>query len=191
MSYLLKQLYLIALIHYLVYYFANQDIKKEIDEDVDYMNFRQKASHSLLYYLVYERPYRNLFYHRIGHKKGVLLGFLLPPQPFFSINEDTKIAGGQYVLNHPWCTRLAAKRIGKHLTIRQNTTLGMARINRPDTFPTIGDNVDIGAHSIIIGDIKIGNNVIIAAGSVVIRDVPDNCMVAGNPAVIKKRLLER
>ena len=32
----------------------------------------------------------------------------------------------------------------------------------------------------------IGNNVTIAAGSVVTKDVPDNCMVAGIPAIIKK-----
>jgi serine O-acetyltransferase len=38
-----------------------------------------------------------------------------------------------------------------------------------------------------LGPVKIGNNVIIAAGSVVTHDIPDNCMVAGVPAVIKKR----
>lgn len=41
---------------------------------------------------------------------------------------------------------------------------------------------------VILGDITIGNNVVVAAGSVVVKDVPDNCMVAGNPAVVKKRL---
>lgn len=33
----------------------------------------------------------------------------------------------------------------------------------------------------------IGNRVIVAAGSVVVHDVPDDVMVAGNPAVIKKK----
>ena len=50
----------------------------------------------------------------------------------------------------------------------------------------IGDNVVIYPHSIIIGDIKIGNNVKIGAGSIVTKDVPDNCIVAGNPAQIIK-----
>ena len=36
------------------------------------------------------------------------------------------------------------------------------------------------------GGVKIGNNVIIGAGSVVVKDVPDNCVVAGNPAKIIK-----
>lgn len=53
----------------------------------------------------------------------------------------------------------------------------------------IGNNVLVGANSTILPNICIGNNSIIAAGSVVTKDVPDNCMVAGIPAVVKKRLV--
>ena len=48
--------------------------------------------------------------------------------------------------------------------------------------------MEIGANSVIIGDIKIGNNSIIAAGSIVLKDVPTNVIVAGNPAKIVKYL---
>ena len=44
------------------------------------------------------------------------------------------------------------------------------------------NNVFIGCNSTILGGIRIGNNVVIAAGSVVTKDVPDNSVVAGNPA---------
>lgn len=47
---------------------------------------------------------------------------------------------------------------------------------------TIGHNVWIGGHCVIIGGIKIGNNSIIAAGSVVTKDIPENTIYAGNPA---------
>ena len=47
---------------------------------------------------------------------------------------------------------------------------------------TIGNNVFIGWNSIIIGSVDIGSNVIIGAHSVVTKDVPDNVVVAGNPA---------
>lgn len=50
----------------------------------------------------------------------------------------------------------------------------------------IGNNVNIGADTVIIGDVKIGKNAIVGAGSVVIRDVPENVTVAGNPAKIIK-----
>ena len=53
----------------------------------------------------------------------------------------------------------------------------------------IGDNVWIGAGAIVLPGVVIGNNCVVAAGSVVISNVPDNVMVAGVPAVIKKKLV--
>ena len=47
---------------------------------------------------------------------------------------------------------------------------------------TIGNNVWIGGHCVIVGGINIGDNSIIAAGSVVTKDIPANCIFAGNPA---------
>lgn len=52
----------------------------------------------------------------------------------------------------------------------------------------IGANCLIGSNSTILPDIQIGRNVIVAAGAVVTKNVPDNVMVAGVPATIKKRL---
>lgn len=54
-----------------------------------------------------------------------------------------------------------------------------------DTY--IGDNCVIGGRSIILPGIRIGNNVYVAAGAVVTKDVPDNCIVAGNPAKIVRK----
>jgi serine O-acetyltransferase len=52
----------------------------------------------------------------------------------------------------------------------------------------IGDNVRIYANACLLGDINVGNNAIIGAGAVVTKDVPENAVVAGNPAkVIKYR----
>lgn len=42
----------------------------------------------------------------------------------------------------------------------------------------------------IINNIKVGCHSIIAAGSTVINDVPDNVMVAGSPAIIKKYIIK-
>lgn len=47
---------------------------------------------------------------------------------------------------------------------------------------TIGDNVMIGAKSIIMYGVNIENNSIIAAGSVVTKDVLEGTIVGGNPA---------
>jgi acetyltransferase-like isoleucine patch superfamily enzyme len=54
----------------------------------------------------------------------------------------------------------------------------------------IGNNVYIGAYSIILPGITIGDNVIVGAGSIVTKDIPDNIIVAGNPAKIIKKIKE-
>ncbi len=53
---------------------------------------------------------------------------------------------------------------------------------------TIGDNVWIGASATILPGVTIGNGVVIGAGSVVTKDIPDNVLVAGNPAKIVKEI---
>lgn len=52
----------------------------------------------------------------------------------------------------------------------------------------IGDNVWIGGCATILPGVTIGDNVVIGAGSVVTKDVPSDVAVAGNPARIIKRL---
>jgi len=52
----------------------------------------------------------------------------------------------------------------------------------------IGDDVWIGARSVILDGVKIGKGCVIAAGSVVNKNLPDYSVAAGVPAkVIKKR----
>ena len=47
---------------------------------------------------------------------------------------------------------------------------------------SIGDNVFIGAESVILPGVTIGNNVIIGANSTVTHNIPDNVVAAGSPA---------
>ena len=57
--------------------------------------------------------------------------------------------------------------------------IGYAKIGQVN----IGNNVFVGAGSIILPGVSIGENSIIGAGSVVSRSVPANMVYAGNPAV--------
>jgi sugar O-acyltransferase (sialic acid O-acetyltransferase NeuD family) len=47
---------------------------------------------------------------------------------------------------------------------------------------SVGKNTFVGANSVVKQGIKIGSDVIVGAGSVVINDIPDGCIVYGNPA---------
>ncbi len=53
----------------------------------------------------------------------------------------------------------------------------------------IEDGVWVGINATILPGVRIGKKSIVAAGSVVINDVPSNVVVAGNPAIVKKKLL--
>jgi serine O-acetyltransferase len=80
-------------------------------------------------------------------------------------------------------------KIGHNCVIFQNVTIGDKLSNSKEShYPTIGNNVLICANALILGDVKVGNNAIIGAGAIVLHDVPENAVVAGNPAkVIKMR----
>ena len=56
---------------------------------------------------------------------------------------------------------------------------------------TVGNNVWIGGGVNVLSDVKIGNNVVIGAGAVVTKDVPDNVVIAGNPAKVIKEIKEQ
>ena len=110
--------------------------------------------------------------------------FILDEDVF--INYNAVCVGGGYV------------RIGKHVRIGPNCqfytpnhpTDPIERRKSIETaFPiVIGDDCWLGGNVTILPGVTIGNRCIIAAGSVVTKDVPDDTMVAGNPAVIKKKL---
>lgn len=73
-------------------------------------------------------------------------------------------------------------KIGKNCKILHGVTMGGRAGHKG--LPVIGDNVIIGTHSQIIGNVKIGNNAVVGAGAIVTHDVPDNVVVVGNPAKI-------
>ena len=79
--------------------------------------------------------------------------------------------------------------IGNDVTITMNCVLLMHYLKTHENGViewhrgklTIGNNVFIGANTVITKPIMIGDNVIIAAGSVVTKDIPSNCLVGGYP----------
>ena len=71
--------------------------------------------------------------------------------------------------------------IGDDVLIYQGVTLGGTGAERGKRHPTIGDRVVIGTGAKVLGNIRIGDNVKVGAGSVVVHPVPDNSTVVGVP----------
>lgn len=103
------------------------------------------------------------------------------------ISADASI-GPRFSIVHSVGIVLGPKIIAGHnFRIHQNVTIGMRGYSKNGrTTPTIGNCVTIYAGAAVLGPITIGDNVIIGANSVVINDVPSNVVVAGIPAKIIK-----
>lgn len=91
------------------------------------------------------------------------------------IGLGARIGAGLHIPHHTGVVISDKARIGKNLVIRQNTTIGVVSSMGPDEYIMLGDNIDIGANSCIIGAITIGDNVTLGAMSFVNRDIPANC----------------
>ena len=77
-------------------------------------------------------------------------------------------------------------KIGK--SCKLNPRIAIGHKNESGGAPVIGNNVTIHGGSTLIGDIRIGDNSIIGAGSVVTRSIPADCIAAGNPCKVIRRL---
>ncbi|MCV9878017.1 serine O-acetyltransferase [Brenneria izbisi] len=73
--------------------------------------------------------------------------------------------------------------LGYDCRVYQGVTIG-SKFKDGLSYPIIGNNVTIYANSVIVGNVKIGDNVIIGASTLVIKDIPANSVVIGNPARI-------
>ena len=72
--------------------------------------------------------------------------------------------------------------IGDDVLLYQGVVLGGVSLKKEKRHPTIGNNVMIGAGTIVLGPIFIGNGAKVGAASLVVRNVPANSVAVGVPA---------
>ena len=173
------------------YLFADREIKEIIDKDVDrrlkYSKVVIEKRIRRLSCCLKNRDFLPVFRFRISRACFISKILCKVASCFhripLTVEIGGKIAGGLMIshMNSVVYVRQAGKnfRIGPGVVIGQNKGR-----------PIVGDNVYVAANATVIGDIHIGNNVIVGAGSVVVKDVPDNCVVAGNPARIIREIRE-
>lgn len=127
---------------------------------------------------IFRRPeYRTVLYKRKPFI-SVILGWIYRPQILSILCTKSEDIGEGFVLQHGFSSVVNAKKIGNNCQIWQNVTIGVQHSGMMDK-PTIGDNCKICTGAIVVGNITIGNNVTIGAGTVVTKDIPANSVVYG------------
>lgn len=110
---------------------------------------------------------------RVGTNCEILENVELGSEPYLIfLGDNVKMSSGVKLLTHDG---------GAH--VLRNIREKNKNVDIVGTI-TIKNNVFIGINSIIMPGITIGNNVVVGAGSIVTKSVPDNVVVAGNPAKI-------
>lgn len=102
---------------------------------------------------------------KIGKNFGRLNGVILDPSHcwLIEIGDNVTLAPRVHILCHDASTK---------------TFLNYTKIGRV----TIGNNVFVGAESVILPGVTIGNNVVIGANSTVTHSIPDSSVAVGTPA---------
>ncbi len=77
---------------------------------------------------------------------------------------------------------LGARAIGDDVHIRHNTTLGVLNRNELEAKPIIGNRVELGVGTCIMGAVTVGDDSVIGPNSVVIKSLPPKSVVMGVPA---------
>lgn len=109
------------------------------------------------------------------HRLSVKLGFTIPPNV---VESGLSLPHYGNIIINPAC------RIGRNCRIHVGVNIGAS--GGSIKAPIVGDNVYIAPGAKLFGDIRIGNGCFVAANSVVNKSFPDNCVLAGMPAVSKK-----
>ncbi len=71
--------------------------------------------------------------------------------------------------------------IGDDVLMYTGAILGGTSLEKVKRHPTIGNNVVIGSHAVILGNITVGDGAKVGSGSVVIESVPPGATVVGVP----------
>ncbi|MFW9818742.1 MAG: serine O-acetyltransferase [Candidatus Thorarchaeota archaeon] len=96
--------------------------------------------------------------------------------------------GNEFFIDHgTGCVIGETAEIGNNVTLFSGVVLGGTNIDPVKRHPTLGNNIVVGTGAKILGPVKIGDNVKIGANSVVVTNVPPNSVVVGVPGKIISR----
>ena len=168
---------------------------KEVGEDIRNMVEKDPAARNGLEVLICYPGIWALIMHRPAHwcynhhlkLIGRIISQLTRWFTGIEIHPGAKI-GRRCFIDHGMAVVIGeTTEIGDDATIYQGVTLGGTGKDTGKRHPTLGDRVVVSAGAKVLGPFKVGNDVKIGAGSVVLKEVPSGSTVVGIPGTIVKR----
>ena len=170
-----------------------------IKQDLQAVFDRDPAATSKLEVIITYAGFHALLAYRISHRlKSMGVPFfpraisqLARWLPGVQIHPSAKIGTGFFIDHGMGVVIGETAEIGDYVTLFQGVTLGGTGKERGKRHPTLGNHVVVGAGAKILGGITIGDNVKIGANSVVLKNVAANSTVIGVPGRVIKSQGER
>jgi serine O-acetyltransferase len=162
---------------------------KAIREQIDTIFDEDPAAKSVLEIFLCYPGFHAILLHRFAHRL-YLWGLPLIPRVLSQINRfltgieihPGATIGRRFFIDHGSGVVIGeTTEIGDNCLLYQGVTLGGTGAERGKRHPTLGNNVVVGTGAKVLGNIRVGDNVRIGAGSVVVHAVPDNSTVVGVP----------
>jgi len=171
----------------------------KIKEDINVIYEKDPAANNLAEVIFCYPGFQALLAHRIAHKLAYWKIPFLPRYISYLTRIITGIEihpkaqiGNRFFIDHGEGVVIGETTIiGDDVLIYQQVTLGGIGSEHGKRHPTIGNGCIIGAGAKVLGNITLGENVRVGAGSVVLEDVPENCTVVGIPGrIVQQKVVD-
>ncbi len=168
---------------------------KEVGEDIRAVLEQDPAARNCLEVLLCYPGIWSLIWHRPAHwlykhNAKMLARIISQLARWFTGIEihPGAVIGRRCFIDHGMAVIIGeTTEIGDDVTIYQGVTLGGTGKDVGKRHPTIGSRVVISSGAKVLGPFKVGDDVKIGAGSVVLKEVPDGCTVVGIPGTVVRR----
>ncbi len=163
-------------------------------EDLDAAIARDPATGSRLEMALASPGLHAIWTHRVAHRLWRNPGTRLPARLLSQLSRSLTgveihpgaVIGRRFFIDHGMGVVIGeTAEVGDDVMIYHGVTLGGRSLKREKRHPTVGSRVTIGAGARILGPVYIGDDVQIGANSVVVKDVPAGAIATGVPATIR------
>jgi serine O-acetyltransferase len=172
-----------------------QRARRRIIEDLDAAIARDPAAASRMDVALNSPGLHAIWAYRLAHRLWLRGGFAKPVARVLmtvvrSITgveiHPGAVIGRRFFIDHGMGVVIGeTAEVGDDVMLYHGVTLGGRSLEKVKRHPTVGSRVTIGAGARILGPVYIGDDVQIGANSVVVKDIPAGAIATGIPATIR------